>query len=728
MKLRSLAAAAVTLSLATSAFAVSPQFWRTRSADDFLSGEVEGFAITSRGELRPAPAATKVATFTDPFVLSQAEGANGDRFFGTGNDGKVYRLRGTELKAIFTASEPEVYAVAFRDGALYAGTSPNGKVYRVDPESGKSSVFFDPKQDYIWSLRFAGSDLLVATGTDGKLFRVGTSGEGKVILDATDTHVRSLAVRPDGSILAGGSAKGRIYEIARDGQARALFDSPLNEISAIYVDADGEGWAAGVSNVLPVSAPQKPQQPQQGGSQQQGSSASGSGDKGGSGSSSSGSSTGVEVSFSFDDGSSAAQAGSAELYRISRDGYVETIRKFEREMIYSIGASANGGILLSTGPQGRVYEYRQNEFALVASVPEKQVVSISRSGDATYITTTNTGAVYRLADAPARSGEYRSTARDLERFSRFGAYRIEGRGLSNDAIAISFRSGNTRTPDSTWSGWSVPKTAASGSVDAPAARYLQWKLTLAKPSRDVVVENVAVAFVNRNVAPAIEFVTVQDPAVVFISSSYPASPQLVEATNPDENGIFTSLDTPRDRSGDPGKRAFRKGYRTITWRAKDDNNDALRYKLEFRPRGASKWLLMRDDLEEQQFNFDTSQLADGDYEVRLTATDAPDNPENALTSERAGVEFTIDNTAPSIAIERSGDKVRVKVRDALSPIGRFEYSVDAQKWTRIQPVDGIADSTEETFELNRSETDGKFVVVRAVDGFFNVATATAGAQ
>src|SRR5476651_737532 len=162
----------LTLFLSLPVFAVAPQFWRIRTADDFLGGDIEGFAVTSRGELRPGPTARKIATFTDPFVLAQVGAPNGDHFFGTGNEGKLYRLRGTDLKSIYTAPEPEIYAVAWRDGAVYIGTSPNGKVYRVDPESGKATTFYDPKQAYIWALRFVGNDLAIATGVDGKLFKV----------------------------------------------------------------------------------------------------------------------------------------------------------------------------------------------------------------------------------------------------------------------------------------------------------------------------------------------------------------------------------------------------------------------------------------------------------------------------------------------------------------------------------------------------------------------------
>src|SRR5436190_2486825 len=245
--------------LTTSACAVVPQFWRVRSTEDFLAGEVDGFAVTSRGELRPAPAVKKIASFTDPFVLSQATAPNGDRYFGTGNDGKVYRLRGSDLKLVWTAPEPEIYTVAWHDGALYAGTSPNGKIYRVDVDAGKATPLFDPKAAYIWAIDFSGNDLIAATGVEGKLFRVTGAGEGKVLFDAPDTHLRSLAVKKDGTILAGGSSKARLYEVKPDGTAHALFESPLSEISAIYVDANGVGWAAAATNAAPSSAPAKTQ-------------------------------------------------------------------------------------------------------------------------------------------------------------------------------------------------------------------------------------------------------------------------------------------------------------------------------------------------------------------------------------------------------------------------------------------------------------------------------------
>jgi outer membrane protein assembly factor BamB len=715
MRLR-FALAAILLST-TSAFAVVPQFWRTRNADEFLTGEIDGFAVTSRGELRPGPSLEKIATFTDPFVLSQTSAPNGDRFFGTGNDGKVYRLRGKELKLLFTAGEPEIYSIAFHDGRLYAGSSPNGKVYRIDPADGKSSVFFDPKQAYIWAIDFLGNgDLAVATGVEGKLFRVTPKGEGKVLFDAPETHLRSIAVRPDGSLLAGGSGKGRIYEVRADGSAHALYDSSLNEISAIWIDpATNIAWAAGVSNVLPSSAPVKAQP-------KPAAQASGQAAAGEKKDASAEPAPTVDVSFSFEDASAAvAQSGSGELYKINTDGFVEVARKFEREMVYAINAGRNGSILLSTGPQGRIYEVKDGEVSLIAAVPEKQVVSISTANGETLITTTNSGAVYRMGTAPSAKAEFRSAAKDVDRYSHFGHFRIEGNDVADGHLAVAFRSGNTRTPDATWSPWTANVAAAEGTIAAPPGRYAQYRLTMPKPANDIAVDSVTVAYVNRNVAPSIDNVVVQDPAVVFISASYPASPQVVEATNPDEYGIFTSLENPRDKN-EQGKKVYRKGFRTITWRAHDDNGDSLRYTLSFRRKGSEKWLRLRDGMEETQMNFDTSQLPDGTYQLRLSATDAIDNPDGPLSDSKEGVEFQVDNTPPSIAVTTQGDDVTIRITDKLSTIGKVEYSADAQKWIRLTPADGIADSDDETYKLKRSALDGKFVVVRATDASYNVAT------
>lgn len=703
----------ISLLISITAQAARTEFWRIQSPDDYLGGESEGVAITSRGQLTAGPAVARVAEFAEPFVLSQASN-RAVRFVGTGNEGSVYRVDGDEKKLLYTAAEPEIYAMVFHRGALYVGSSPYGKVYRIDPNSGTASVFFDPEEAYIWAIEpQSDGSLLIGTGTEGRVWKIAPDGKGVVLFDAPETHIRSLATAGS-RILAGGAGEGRIYEIEGVGKGRALFDSDLNEISALWIDpANGTAWAAAVSSTLPSSAPPKPEQPkpaqpgaaQQSSQQPQASAAS--------------PTPAVDISFSFDQPSTGAGGGSSEIYRVDRDGFVATARKLEREMVYAIEGDPRGGILLGTGPLGRIYRLRDGDLALLASIPQKQVVSVAADSSGLAVTTTNSGALYRLTEEGVGKAEFRSSIKDTGRFSRFGEYAIEGRSL--EGVVSAFRSGNTSTPDDTWSDW-VASNGPRGAIQAPPARYLQWRVSVDRPTPLFAIDSMSAAWANRNVAPMIDSLTVNDPGVVFVSGAFPASPQVLEATNPDEHGIFSNLENPR--SGDPGKRLFRKGYRTATWKASDPNGDALRYTLEFRPSGSAAWLPMREKIEESQLNFDSSQLPDGDYELRVTATDERDNPEEPLSDSRGGVEFTVDNTSPVIEVREQGDEVIVTVRDQRSPIIRAEYAVDAKEWIRIAPQDGIADGREEVFRFRKAELRENFVILRVVDSSWNVATAT----
>jgi hypothetical protein len=55
---------------------------------------------------------------------------------------------------------------------------------------------------------------------------------------------------------------------------------------------------------------------------------------------------------------------------------------------------------------------------------------------------------------------------------------------------------------------------------------------------------------------------------------------------------------------------------------------------------------------------------------------------------------------------------------------KAEYAIDAKEWVRMTPVDGIADTPVEEFEIDASAVKGKFVIVRVVDEQYNVATST----
>jgi hypothetical protein len=56
-------------------------------------------------------------------------------------------------------------------------------------------------------------------------------------------------------------------------------------------------------------------------------------------------------------------------------------------------------------------------------------------------------------------------------------------------------------------------------------------------------------------------------------------------------------------------------------------------------------------------------------------------------------------------------------------VQRAEYSLDASRWRVVYPVDGLADSKSEQYEIPLDrDTDIRTLVVRAGDALNNVAT------
>ena len=135
------------------------------------------------------------------------------------------------------------------NGTLYAGTSPDGKVYRI--EKGKATEYFTPKTRYIWSLA-AGPDgaLYVGTGDQGKIYRVTSAGNGELYYDTGQSHVTGLAVDAQGRLLAGTEPNGILYRVSAKDKAFVLYDASLPEIRAIIPQPDGTVYAAALGGSL----------------------------------------------------------------------------------------------------------------------------------------------------------------------------------------------------------------------------------------------------------------------------------------------------------------------------------------------------------------------------------------------------------------------------------------------------------------------------------------------
>jgi hypothetical protein len=247
-----------------------------------------------------------------------------------------------------------------------------------------------------------------------------------------------------------------------------------------------------------------------------------------------------------------------------------------------------------------------------------------------------------------------------------------------------------------------------------------------------VVTSISAAYLQRNLRPQVRSITVHPPGIVFQKPFSSGEPELAgfEDQSTPERRLAQMAANQAGSSQALGRRAYQKGLQTLQWKADDDNDDELSYDVLYRREGETDWKTLRKGITETILVWDTNTVPNGTYFVKVVASDAPSNPlAYALSGELDSSAFEVDNTPPSIVIrsvraDRGRTVISFDVKDDHSPIQRVEFSQDGQRWRGVFPVDGIADSREEHYELPvDGELDARGLTLRASDTMNNVATA-----
>ena len=115
--------------------------------------------------------------------------------------------------ALFTSPEANILSLATdKSGNVYAGSAPNGIVYKITPD-GKSSVLYD----------------------------------------TPEPNVSALATDSLGNVYAGTSATGTVYRIAPDGTAKRLLGRSAPGIQSLKTDANDAVYAVSGSTVYKIN-------------------------------------------------------------------------------------------------------------------------------------------------------------------------------------------------------------------------------------------------------------------------------------------------------------------------------------------------------------------------------------------------------------------------------------------------------------------------------------------
>jgi len=705
--------------------AVDTRFWQQSDRSDFERGTLTHLSLRADGRIFLAPELTEVFDSTTPYLWTLAADSKGTLYAAGGGSGsgsaKVFAIdRNGKSRTFAELDGLEIHALALdSSGALYAATDPDGKVYKIAAD-GKPKLFYDPHQKYIWAMAFSSKgDLFVATGDQGEIHRVTPAGVGSIFFKTEETHARSLAIDAQDNLIVGTEPSGLILRISSGGQGFVLYQSAKREITSVAVKPDGVIYAAGVGNktavvqaapppLSPAPAP-APGAPNAGNARN---------------------APAVGIP-------GPSLAGGSEVYRIDPDGAPRKIWAGAQDVVYAIGFDAAGLPLLGTGNRGKIYRLDSDTLStLLLDATPTQVTGFGKSPKGElFAVTGNIGKVFRIGPGFEKSGTFESEVLDAGSFTYWG--RINYRGVGK--ISVSTRSGNRSHPESNWSPWTplqpdanatVCDSCGAGRTVSPSARFLQYKIELtpggSQPATEV--SYVEVAYLSKNVAPVVEAVEVT-PANYRFPAPVLSLPPSNSITLPPV-GQQKSNSTPPVEIGSSQSMSYAKGYEGVRWLASDENNDTLVYRVEIRGVKESGWKLLKDNVKDKYLSWDTGAFPDGEYVLRVTASDSPSNPpQQALAASLESDPFLVDNTPPQISnlagSGASGNKLDVRwtARDSRSTIDHAEYSVNGGDWILINPVNRLSDSSQEEYHLviDRPSPDEQVIAVRVSDEFDNQA-------
>ncbi len=668
--------------------AVTTKIWEQQHQKDFESGTPQNISVSSRGELMLAPKLE--LSFTDTqeiYIWCLAEDSNGNIYAGTGNEGKIYRITPDGQSSLFYDS-PEVSILSLAidtNGNIYAGTAPDGLIYKITGKGTPPTTILSSEEKYVWALAFddAGA-LYAATGTNGKIYKIMPDGKTNVLFDSEEPNILCLLYH-QGVLYAGSDGKGIIYRIiTTDGTGSVIYQTGQREVRTLAMDAQGIIYA-GTVTIAP---------PQPGGPPPPSGPPSPSGRP--------------------------AEEKKSRVYQIQPDGVVSIMWTVPDPLILAMVVIPEAELLIGTGDSGKIYQVNTDgDFISLGKCDASQILAMHRTADTNklLLATGNPGKIFELQSAYIAEGTLESTANDTKVISRWGKLSWEGVTPEGTSIAFATRTGNTEKPDSTWSDWSEELMVSEASqIASPSAQYIQWraKLTTSDVSATPVLRKVTVASVQSNIEPRFNSIEINRGRAPKASNGPPRS-----GSGPREN-------PPQPGSG----RNANKKY-TVAWKVEDANSDTLQFNIYYKGIDEMNWKLLKKELKQTNYTWDTTSMPDGRYTIKVEATDKLSNPPGlAKSTDKISDSFDIDNTQPmvgNITATANGDEtyqISCTAEDRSSYIQKAVYKIDSDEhWQVIFPADGIFDSKREDLLLqtNTLPPGDHTVTIRVTDSAGNTA-------
>ncbi len=678
--------------------AAGPVYWDYPEGVAFQEFDLRGAALDRYGRLSPGLASTMLLENGPEIIWKAAADGKGGLYLGSGHDGQIWHLDAEGRGQVFaTVPEPEIFAVLHRQGELFAGGGPDGLLYRLD-DKGQAEIWADLPEGYIWDLAAAGQGALyLAVGSPAAVYRVGGRQDVTRLAVMPAANALSVAVDSDGTLLVCTQGPGLIYRLdpREPDKPRLIYETAQEEVRELAAGPENVWYALAISR----------QAGNGGGSDEDDAQAQ--------------MVEGIPLATVPGDNRSGEGKGKEKapaataLYRIGRDGLTTEAWRSPYTLL-AVAWSKTWG-WLGAG----VVDRKRSQAALLTleggttgrtlatweagDVLDLLVERGAKGREAVVACLAHPGRVVRLVDAPAAESLAISPPIDGNQPVRWGRLRWEGAPGSEGRVRISVRGGAREVPDDTWSDWSDAWTETDHALDLPPSRFLQWRLAFMGDRSLTAVSSVTVSGFSPNLPPRILRFELQ-PEGPMSQGGLMSHDDNITETFPSGLRVEYSMSSRQQRKAGLFEAAPARPLRTFLWRADDPNGDRLDYQLAYQRLDEQTWRPVGEKTQETVQTWDTATVPDGLYVVRLTASDAPDNPlGEALCTSELSEPLQVDSTPPEIRkfqVVRipTGLRLSFEARDASSPLSEARLELPDGTQERLDPVDGICDSRQESFD------------------------------
>ncbi len=697
-----------------------PLYWDMPAGRPFADCNLEGMKITADGALAPGLLRGSAWDLDVDLAWVMVPDGKGGYYLGTGHEGLIVRLDGKDnLETVADLDCDQVLSLAvLPDGRLVAGCEPDGQVLLVSA-AGQATVLGKVPEKYVWDMTVGPQGkVYLAVGSPAALL-VADPDQGGLdqVTDFPAENALAVAFGADGKLLVATQGPGLVYRL--DPQAprakEVVLQTDQNEVNDLLAGPDGlcalaldDGTGEG-QDQQPPSGDQAKAGPQRPVVMLPGVRTSG----------------GTDVPH-------------AALYQLEGMPAPTLIWSGDLDLMSALYVPdvgwIGGGLLDKEHPLAVL-----NKLTPPAG---EQTLASWRGGDImTLLPGRGPGRIMVVQTRPSRidvfgpggKGQRLVTGPVLDAGRAVDWGRLSWTGAApGQEPAWSVRTGNRETADGTWSEWSRPMHGPDMKLDVPPSRFLQWRLSLpSSAGEDFTVASVTVSAWGKNRPPVISALNQENLKNVRKGGLMEPRSHLTRTFGSGLKAEF-SRRAPAARPGYDERVKLGRSVKVFSWKATDPDGDRLDYELACRREGQSEWVGIASGRDGGLEAWDSSQVPDGSYRIRLTVRDDPDNPgDQALSGSRVLGPVVVDNTPPRIRDLQATARGRIihiefEARDEGSPLaGAFLVLAD-QSRERLDPRDRICDSVRESFScdhaLAASDTLAGWVRIEVLDAAGNVAT------